>query len=139
MLGFSYHPYIGVPTSFQKYCDLVRAFLQHCIRRYGADSLQHWLFDFWNTANLQTANGFWVGTQEEFFHFYRDVWRIFQEVDPRLRLGTPNFSLPDGISWYEDFLQMCRHEHITPHFFPSICIPVLTTLSILRGFFPIRL
>lgn len=136
MLGFSYHPYIGVPTSLQKYCDLVRAFLQHCAQKYGMDSLKNWLFDFWNTANLQTASGFWVGTQEEFFRFYRDVRRVFWEVDPALRLGSPNFSLPDGISWYESFLQMCTCEHIAPDFISIHLYSCIDDLKHFAGIFP---
>lgn len=136
MLGFSYHPYTGVPSSLSKYCALVRAFLQHCIQRYGMDSMKNWRFDFWNSANLQSSNGFWDGTQEEFFRFYRTVYRVFREVDPELKLGSPNFSLPDGISWYEAFFEMCCQKQIAPDFISIHLYSCFDDLAHFSGIFP---
>lgn len=135
-LGFSYHPYTGVPTSYRKYGDLLRAFLLHNLQIYGIDSMRHWRFDFWNTANLHSSNGFWGGTQEEFFRFYREVYRVFREVHKELALGTPNFSLPDGIDWYEAFFQMCRKEKITPDFVSIHLYSCMDDLEHFTSIFP---
>lgn len=136
MLGFSYHPYTSVPVSFPKYCGLVRAFLQHILQRYGLDSLKNWRFDFWNSANLQSANGFWDGTQGEFFRLYREVWKVFREVSQALQLGSPNFSLPDGIDWYKAFFEMCRQEQIAPDFISIHLYSCMDDLKHFSGIFP---
>lgn len=136
MLGFGYHPYTSVPVSYEKYGELVRAFLLHILKRYGMDSVRDWRFDFWNSANLQSSNGFWDGTQKEFFSLYLCVFRVFREVSQELKLGSPNFSLPDGMDWYEAFLQMCCREQIMPDFLSIHLYSCLDDLKHFAGIFP---
>lgn len=136
MLGFGNHPYTSVPTSLEKYGQLVHAFLTHNLKKYGINSMAHWKFDFWNTANLASANGFWDGTKEQFFDFYIKIWHIFKNVHKELVLGTPNFSLPDGMEWYEDFFKRCKKENITPDFLSIHLYSCMDNLDTFNGIFP---
>ncbi len=115
-LAFSYHPHMSPPKSKELWSGLITSFLKHCISRYGRRQLLHWKFDFWNTPNVQFANGYWSGTQEDFFALYHLTWETFAAVDPNLQLGSPNFSLPGGMDWYESFFAFCKEKHIRPAF-----------------------
>jgi len=135
-LGFGYRPYIGVPKSYDLWAQLVRSFLTHCVSQYGITSMEHWRFDFWDTANIRSSNGYWNGTQEEFFHLYQVTWNVFREVSPKLKLGSPNFSFPAGCSWYDDFLLMCRKEGIRPDFLALHLYSCHDNLEDFQGIFP---
>lgn len=135
-LGYGYHPCIGVPKSYDRWADLVRSFLLHCRETFGFEEMNTWLFDFWNSANIRSVNGYWNASQEEFFHFYRVTWRVFQEVSPDLRLGTPTFSLPSGMSWYRDFLAMCSRSGIRPAFLSLHLYSCDDNLHDFSGIFP---
>ncbi len=115
-LGYSYHPCMSAPKSCEKWSDLVRSFLEHCLNRYGRECVQKWKFDFWSSANIQFEHGYWVNDQKKFFDLYRLTWEAFQSVDPDLELGSPNFSLPSGVDWYEAFIFYCKEHAIRPAF-----------------------
>ena len=135
-LGYGYHPCIGIPKSYDRWADLVRSFLVHCREVFGLEEMKTWLFDFWNSANIRSANGYWNASQEEFFHFYRVTWRVFQEISPALQLGTPSFSLPSGMSWYQDFLAMCNRSEIRPSFLAMHLYSCDDNLHDFSGIFP---
>lgn len=134
-LYYSSHPQVSPPKDMKKWKDLVRAFLLHCKATYG-EAIYQWKFDFWNTANLNMKNGYWGGTKEEFFELYKETWDVFQEVDSRLTIGTPNFSLPDGIDWYEDFLDFCKKESIMPSHLAIHIYSCMDNLNDFHGIFP---
>ena len=118
----------------KKWKDLAASPL-HCKATYG-EAIYQWKFDFWNTANLNMKNGYWGGTKEEFFELYKETWDVFQEVDSRLTIGTPNFSLPDGIDWYEDFLDFCKKESIMPSHLAIHIYSCMDNLNDFHGIFP---
>ncbi len=115
-LAFSYHPHMSPPKSKALWTGLVTSFLEHCIRRYGKDHVLLWKFDFWNSPNVQFDSGYWSGTREEFFALYHWTWEAFSSVEPALQLGSPNFSLPGGMDWYEAFFSYCKEKHFKPAF-----------------------
>src|SRR6201997_279341 len=40
------------PSDYGKWADLVHAFVQHCVDRYGIDEVRQWYFEVWNEPNL---------------------------------------------------------------------------------------
>lgn len=134
-LSFSYHPNMSRPASLSDWQTLIRSFLQHYKSLYK-DEILNWRFDFWNTANISSEGSYWQGTQDEFFSFYKATWEVFQSVDPRLKLGTPNFSLPDGIQWYKDFFLFCKAEKIQPAHISLHLYSCMDDLSHFDGIFP---
>lgn len=134
-LSYSYHPHVGFPKNMEKWKGMVRDFLLFCKEQYG-DDIYKWKFDFWNTANMNMKNGYWGGTQQEFFRLYKETWNVFQEIDHRLTIGTPSFSLPDGISWYEDFLEFCKKEDIMPSHVSIHLYSCMDNLESFSGIFP---
>jgi xylan 1,4-beta-xylosidase len=98
----------------EKWQRLIRSFLTHILERYGAEEVHTWYFDFWTSPDLDIKMRYWYESMEDFFEFYRATYVVFQEVDPHLLLGSPNFSTISGFPWYEAFFEYCHKYHISP-------------------------
>lgn len=46
------------------------------------------------------------------------------------------FSLPDGIDWYEDFLDFCKKESIMPSHLATHIYSCMDILNAFQGIFP---
>ena len=129
--------------NFGMWSDLVQAFTQHCVDRYGIDEVLTWYFEVWNEANLD--RGFWDGTKSQYFELYKQSVLAVRSVDARLKVGGPSTSnfVPDarfdgeredrrgfeeafstdnintlewhGV-WIEDFLKYCEQEKLPVDF-----------------------
>lgn len=129
--------------SFGKWHDLVQAFTQHCVDRYGMDEVLTWYFEVWNEPNLYPL--FWDGTKSQYFELYKQSALAVKSVDERLKVGGPSTSnfVPDtrfdgeitndeasdavfaaddintlewhGV-WIEDFLKYCKKENLSVDF-----------------------
>jgi xylan 1,4-beta-xylosidase len=128
------------PSDYNKWADLVRAFLKHCVQRYGIDEVRQWYFEVWNEPNLYESF-FRGGSQEKYFELYKITAQTIKKVDPQLRIGGPAtsnfnmddvalkkarssgkpfdpFSVPWQPVWIEEFLRYC-HENDLPVDFVS--------------------
>lgn len=129
--------------TFEKWHDLVKAFTQHCVDRYGIDEVLNWYFEVWNEPNLYPL--FWDGTKSQYFELYKQSALAVKSVDKRLKVGGPSTSnfVPDtrfdgevtndkvseavfntedinslewrGV-WIEDFLEYCEKENLPVDF-----------------------
>ncbi len=129
--------------TFEKWYDLVKAFTQHCVDRYGIDEVRTWYFEVWNEPNLYPL--FWDGTKSQYFELYKQSALAVRSVDNQLRVGGPATSnfVPDtrfdgevtdneaseevftvedinslewhGV-WIEDFLKYCEKEKLPVDF-----------------------
>lgn len=124
------------PADFNKWAELVRHFAEHCIQRYGLDEVRSWYFEVWNEPNL--SNGFFTGTQAQYFDLYKITAQTLKQVDPKLRVGGPATSnyylapevlqkaeqtpgadllhLPWHPIWIEDFFEYCEKNHLPVDF-----------------------
>lgn len=123
--------------------DLVKAFTQHCVDRYGIDEVLTWYFEVWNEPNLN--RGFWDGIKSQYFELYKQSVTAVRSVDSRFKVGGPATSnfVPDarfagevtndkvsdavfkvddinalewqGV-WIEDFLKYCKKEKLPVDF-----------------------
>ncbi|MCK4796912.1 MAG: glycoside hydrolase, partial [Spirochaetes bacterium] len=57
----------GIPKDWDKWQDLIYEVVKHSIERYGASEVEKWYWEIWNEPNL---DGFWSGTQAEYFKLY---------------------------------------------------------------------
>lgn len=128
------------PSDYKKWVDLVHAFVQHCVDRYGADEVHKWYFEVWNEPNLYQSF-FRGGSQEKYFELYKVTAQTIKAVDPQLRVGGPAtsnfnmdqdvlkkaqasgkpfdpFSIPWRPIWITEFLNYC-HENNLPVDFVS--------------------
>lgn len=128
------------PTDYNKWADLVHAFVQHCVDRYGIDEVRKWYFEVWNEPNLYESF-FRGGSQQQYFELYKVTVQSVKAVDPHLRVGGPAtsnfnmdqdalqkaqtsgkpfdpFSIPWRPIWITEFLNYC-HENNLPVDFVS--------------------
>ena len=135
---FWWHPNGSPPTDNDKWAALVKAFVEHCVARYGAEEVRRWYFEVWNEPNLYQSF-FRGGSQQQYFELYKITVRTIKAVDPQLRVGGPatsNFNMDgDAIKkaqaagkpfdpqtipwrpvWIEDFLTYCKQNDLPVDF-----------------------
>jgi len=130
-------------SKYGEWHNLVKAFTQHCVDRYGIDEVLTWYFEVWNEPNLHW--GFFDGTKSQYFELYKQSVLAVRSVDNRLMVGGPstsNFVADDryegevetregfGVTfdadnindldwkgvWIEDFLTYCEKEKLPVDF-----------------------
>ena len=111
-----YRPNVSSPKSYKKWSALITDFMQHLIARYGREEVISWRFDFWATSNLDFRDSYWNESREEFFLFYRITYFSIKNVDPDIRIGSPDFSLPAGLDWYDAFFDYCKEYEMRPSY-----------------------
>lgn len=82
------------PNDYDKWGQLVGAFTEHVIARYGIDEVLTWYFEVWNEPNLEP---FFHGTRSQYFELYRVSANVIKAIDSRLLVGGPSTSnfVPD--------------------------------------------
>jgi xylan 1,4-beta-xylosidase len=93
------------PRDLQKWSDFIRAFTLHVQERYGHDEVKTWYFEVWNEPNL---DGFWAGTQQQYFDLYAASARAIKSVSPEYRVGGPGTA---GCGWIKEFLNYCSTNY----------------------------
>ena len=98
---------------YGKWHDLVKAFTQHVVDRYGLDEVNKWYFEVWNEPNL--TNGFFDGSKSDYFELYRVSADAVKSVSSTLKVGGPATSnfIADGRHDGE------RYDHSKSRFFPQ--------------------
>lgn len=115
---FNFKMNVTSPRDYAKWEALVRAFVEHCAERHGIDEILHWYFECWNEPDLE---GFWSGTQEEYFQLYAASARAVKSVHPALRVGGPASSRG---RWVAELVRWCRAnavplDFVSTHQYPQ--------------------
>ena len=100
---FWYHGNVTPPKDMKKWADFIRAFVEHEKGRYGDEEVRTWYFEVWNEPNLK--DGFWTGTQQDYFNFYAATARAIKSVSPDYKVGGPATA---GCGWVREFIHFCR-------------------------------
>ena len=131
-------------NNFGKWHDLVKAFTQHVVERYGISEVRNWYFEVWNEPNLTGTGAFFHGTKSDYFRLYKESANAIKSVNKELRVGGPatsNFIADERHSgeildhkksvfysqdmintkqwkgvWIEDFLRYCEKEKLPVDF-----------------------
>lgn len=105
--SFWYKQIVSPPKDYGKWDDLMRAFAQHLIGRYGIDEVAQWYFEVWNEPNID----FWTGDpkQATYFELYDHTARALKSVSPRLRVGGPATS---SAHWVDAFLDHVASQNV---------------------------
>jgi xylan 1,4-beta-xylosidase len=111
---FWYKQIVAPPKDYIKWDDLIRAFAQHLVDRYGLDEVSEWYFEVWNEPNID----FWTGDpkQETYFELYDHTARALKSVSPRLRVGGPATS---SAHWVDSFIQHAVAQNVATDFISS--------------------
>jgi xylan 1,4-beta-xylosidase len=104
---FWYHPNVAPPKDWNRWDDLVAAFAEHLIQRYGADEVAQWYFEVWNEPNLD----FWAGEpkQETYWELYDHTAIAIKRVNPKLRVGGPATA---QAAWVDAFIRHCAEKKV---------------------------
>lgn len=137
--------YVSVDrNNFGKWHDLIKAFTQHIVDRYGINEVFTWYFEVWNEPNLTGTGGFFHGTKSDYFRLYKEAVTAIKSIDERLKVGGPatsnfiadhrhdgeildhsqsRFYTQEEINkqqwkgvWIEDFLHYCEKENLPVDF-----------------------
>ena len=105
--AFWYHPNVSPPKDWGRWDDLVAAFAQHLVERYGIDEVSQWYFEVWNEPNLD----FWAGQprQETYWELYDHTATTIKKVSSRLRVGGPATA---QAAWVDAFIRHCAEKQI---------------------------
>jgi len=98
------------PKDYDKWATLCGELARHCLNRYGLSEVGQWYFEVWNEPDLR--DGFWYGTQEEYFKLYACTARALKAIDPTLRIGGPATSASHAVAppWVADLIAFCARE-----------------------------
>ena len=113
---FAYKGNASPPRNWQDWHDMVRAFADHCVKRYGAAEVRQWRFEVWNEPNID----FWAGTQEEYFELYRQSVMALKSVDGRLQVGGPATA---QLGWIPDLIRYCSAKNLSLDFVSTHIYP----------------
>ena len=89
------------PNDYDRWHDLIAALVQHFTDRYGKPAVESWYFEVWNEPNL---DGFWAGTQDDYFKLYTATAGAIKGIDPAYRVGGPATA---GAAWVPETIAFC--------------------------------
>jgi xylan 1,4-beta-xylosidase len=98
------------PGSYEKWEKLIRKLTEHWTERYGEKEVQTWYFEVWNEPNL---DGFWAGSQEEYFTLYAHAAKAIKSVNKNYRVGGPATA---GAAWIPEMIVYCEKNNIPLNF-----------------------
>jgi len=101
---------ITPPKDMAKWNALIAAFVAHLQSRYGADEVNHWYFEVWNEPDLH--NGFFTGSQSDYFNLYKNTVESIRAVCPKCRVGGP----ATAVGWEADWLAFIAKNHVPADF-----------------------
>jgi xylan 1,4-beta-xylosidase len=73
------------PKDYDKWGGLVRALVEHCVGRYGAEHVRGWLWELWNEPDI----AYWRGSPEQFHALYDVTAAAVKAALPGASVGGP--------------------------------------------------
>ena len=112
--SFWYKPDVAPPKDWVKWDDLIQAFTEHLVERYGIDEVATWYFEVWNEPNID----FWAGVpkQTTYWQLYDHTALALKKVNGRLRVGGPATA---QAAWVDAFLKHCVDANVPVDFVSS--------------------
>jgi xylan 1,4-beta-xylosidase len=99
------------PKDYGKWAELVRQWVSHEVERYGLAEVETWSWEVWNEPDIE----YWQGTPEEYDRMYDVTVRAVKSVSPRMRVGGPATTGPNGKSggpFLRQFLEHCARTGV---------------------------
>jgi xylan 1,4-beta-xylosidase len=96
------------PKDYDKWRELVYQWVKHCVERYGKREVLSWYWEVWNEPN-----GYWKGTQQEFFKLYDYAADGLKRALPTAKIGGPNIagtSSTGATNFMTAFIKHCLYD-----------------------------
>jgi xylan 1,4-beta-xylosidase len=93
------------PKDYNKWAELVYQWVKHSVDRYGKKEVESWWWELWNEPN-----GYWKGTQAEFFKLYDYTADAVKRALPTAKIGGINIAGTAGANaqqWLHAFVKHC--------------------------------
>ena len=93
------------PKNYKKWAELIYQWVKHSVKRYGKKEVESWWWELWNEPN-----GYWKGTQEEFFKLYDYTADAVKRALPTAKIGGINIAGTAGANaqqWLHAFVKHC--------------------------------
>ena len=122
-IGGDYH---SPPKDYNAYKDFIKAVVQHCVDKYGADDVGTWYWEVWNEPDYP---GFWNGMDaseataakmSDYYVLYDAAVDSITSVLPNALVGGPGTTYYGPIG---DFLKHCASANKRVTFVSSHCYP----------------
>jgi xylan 1,4-beta-xylosidase len=112
--AFWYKQNVSPPKDYALWDNMITAFTQHLVDRYGINEVSQWYFEVWNEPNLD----FWAGkpSQPTYFELYDHTALAVKKVSNRIRIGGPSTA---QAAWVAAFLEHCKQNNIPVDFASS--------------------
>lgn len=94
------------PKDYDKWADLITHLVRHFTERYGTEEVKTWYFEVWNEPNL---DGFWAGSQAEYFKLYTYTARAIKNVNNAYKVGGPATA---GAAWVPEMIDFCAKNKV---------------------------
>ena len=112
---FAYRANISMPKNLSEWENMLEAFFQHIIRKFGREEVIHWYYEVWNEPDIDE---FWANTFDEYLQLYEVSYRVIKKLDMRFQVGGPAGS---SVLFQEKvalstFLSFCKDHKIYPDF-----------------------
>lgn len=88
----------SIPSSYEKWTQLIKKIIGNAIERYGIECVKKWYFEVWNEPDLI----FFDGGMEDYFELYDRTVLAIKSIDPSLRVGGPATS---KCAWIAEFIK----------------------------------
>lgn len=104
--SFWYKQNVAPPKDMKKWQELISAFANHLVERYGISEVSNWYFEVWNEPNID----FWGGEPKEatYFQLYDATARTLKNVHPLLKVGGPATA---QAAWIDRFIEFCTKNN----------------------------
>jgi len=96
------------PKDYNKWAALVFEWVKHSVARYGKKEVESWYWELWNEPN-----GYWKGTQSEFFKLYDYTADALKRALPTAKIGGINIAGTAGAGaqqWLQAFAKHCFYD-----------------------------
>lgn len=94
------------PKDYNKWAGMIKDLVMHFTERYGESEVKSWYFEVWNEPNL---DGFWAGSQEEYFKLYKYTSQAIKTVNPAYKVGGPATA---GAAWIPEMIAYCKQNNV---------------------------
>jgi xylan 1,4-beta-xylosidase len=99
------------PKDYDKWAELVRQWVLHCVARYGRDEVAQWSWELWNEPDIS----YWRGTPDEYNKLYDYTARAVKSALPAAKIGGPGTtgaSAPKAAAYLRQFLEHCAKNNV---------------------------
>lgn len=114
-----------LPNNFDKWIQLVQAFVHHVEARYGAREVEKWYFAAMSIHCAVGSGQYAVDRQIKLYcQLYCRQYQAIKQINPNYKVAGPGlYSNALKQDYFIDFLKRCKVENCLPDQYTFLCFP----------------